>query len=241
MPEKEQQFQVTAKIYVLSTEEGGRNTPFFKNYSPHFHRIEPDYSVHDVIIRAFADKNQEICFPATLVDVYMDFAYPCFQIGRLWVGQNFYLKEGGRTIASGTITGIFREDFLFWNPINRWKEIKLQGIQPELDVIFHKTRKAFEKMSFTESIYQIKKNDINETQTPFMIEMRLKVKSKNESYYSAKDISQEIFDVWANKLNLGNEKHKFYYLQNESKELIFELFTWDKTFFSCQLIVERPD
>lgn len=238
---EDSKFQVAAKIYVLSAKDGGKDTPFFRDYSPHFYRIEPNYSAHDVIIREFVDESIEMCFPNTLVDVYMDFGFPWFQIGRLWVGQNFYLKEGGRTIASGTITAVFREDFLFWSPANLWEEIKLQGLQPKLDTIFQQAKKAFEKMSFTESISQIKENNINETQTPFMIEMRLKVKPKNESYYSAKDISQKIFEVWTKELNLGQERHKFFYRQGNSKEFTFELFTWNKTFFSCQLIVERPD
>ncbi len=96
-------------------------------------------------------------------------------------------------------------------------------------------------MSFTESIFQIKKNNINKTQTPFTIGMRLKTTPKSIAYYSAKNISQEIFDVWVNELNLGNEKHKFYYCPDNSQEFIFELFTWDKTFFSCRLIVEKQD
>ncbi|MGA2362833.1 MAG: elongation factor Tu [Candidatus Aminicenantales bacterium] len=87
----------TAAIYVLTKEEGGRHTPFFKGYRPQFY-----FRTTDVTGSVKLPANVEMVMPGdniTLeIELIMDVA--------MEKGLRFAIREGGRTVGAGTVTEI---------------------------------------------------------------------------------------------------------------------------------------
>ncbi len=87
-----------AQIYVLSKEEGGRHTPFFSNYRPQFY-----FRTTDVTGSVTLLGGAEMCMPGDNVEIEVDL------MGKpvaMEPGLRFAVREGGRTIGSGTVTAI---------------------------------------------------------------------------------------------------------------------------------------
>ncbi|HRD74667.1 MAG TPA: GTP-binding protein [Hyphomicrobiaceae bacterium] len=85
--------RVKAELYVLTKDEGGRHTPFFKHYKP---------QVFYGTMRATGTiiwLDREMAMPGDNVSVEMSFEYGV----PLVVGERFTLREGGRTIGSGIV------------------------------------------------------------------------------------------------------------------------------------------
>ena len=85
------------QIYVLSKEEGGRHTPFFNNYRPQFY-----FRTTDVTGICTLPEGTEMCMPGDHVEIKVEL------ISRIAMeqGLRFAIREGGRTVASGTVTQI---------------------------------------------------------------------------------------------------------------------------------------
>ena len=85
------------QIYVLSKEEGGRHTPFFNNYRPQFY-----FRTTDVTGICTLPEGVEMCMPGDHVEIKVEL------ISRIAMeqGLRFAIREGGRTVASGTVTEI---------------------------------------------------------------------------------------------------------------------------------------
>ncbi|MFJ1549323.1 elongation factor Tu [Streptomyces sp. NPDC088246] len=86
----------TAQVYVLSAREGGRTTPVTTGYRPQFYIRTADV-VGDVDLGAVA-----VARPGDTVDVTVE-------LGRdvpLETGLGFAIREGGRTVGAGTVTGL---------------------------------------------------------------------------------------------------------------------------------------
>ena len=85
------------QIYVLSKEEGGRHTPFFNNYRPQFY-----FRTTDVTGICTLPEGTEMCMPGDHVEIRVEL------ISRIAMeqGLRFAIREGGRTVASGTVTEI---------------------------------------------------------------------------------------------------------------------------------------
>lgn len=86
-----------AEIYVLTKEEGGRHTPFFKNYRPQFFLRTTD--VTGVIT---LPENVEMVMPGDNVSISVELIYPV----AMEKGLRFAIREGGRTIGAGQVTEI---------------------------------------------------------------------------------------------------------------------------------------
>lgn len=86
-----------AKIYVLTKEEGGRHTPFFTNYRPQFY-----FRTSDVTGTLFLEKGTEMAMPGDNLTVNVELLSPI----ALENNTKFSIREGGRTIASGTVISI---------------------------------------------------------------------------------------------------------------------------------------
>ena len=87
-----------SEVYVLSKDEGGRHTPFFSNYRPQFYMRTTDVT-GSVSLMGGA----EMCMPGDNVEVEVDL------MGKpvaMEAGLRFAVREGGRTIGSGTITSL---------------------------------------------------------------------------------------------------------------------------------------
>jgi len=86
-------------VYVLSKEEGGRHTPFFKGYRPQFY-----FRTTDVTGVAELPEGVEMVMPGDNVELEVDLITPV----AMEKGLRFAIREGGRTVGAGTISEIIK-------------------------------------------------------------------------------------------------------------------------------------
>ena len=86
-----------AEVYVLSKEEGGRHTPFFNGYRPQFY-----FRTTDVTGNVKLPDGVEMCMPGDNIRMDIELITP-IAIGP---GLKFAIREGGRTVGAGVVTGI---------------------------------------------------------------------------------------------------------------------------------------
>ena len=87
----------TGQVYVLSKDEGGRHTPFFNNYRPQFY-----FRTTDVTGVISLPEGTEMCMPGDNVVMDVELITPI----AIEEGLRFAIREGGRTVGSGVVTGI---------------------------------------------------------------------------------------------------------------------------------------
>ena len=85
------------EVYVLNKEEGGRHTPFFNGYRPQFY-----LRTTDVTGVATLPDGVEMVMPGDSVSISVELITPV----ALEKGLRFAIREGGRTVGSGTISEI---------------------------------------------------------------------------------------------------------------------------------------
>jgi elongation factor Tu len=85
------------EVYVLSKEEGGRHTPFFKGYRPQFY-----FRTTDVTGVTEMPEGTEMVMPGDNVNLTIQLITPV----ALEKGLRFAIREGGHTVGAGTITEI---------------------------------------------------------------------------------------------------------------------------------------
>ena len=86
-----------AEVYVLTKEEGGRHTPFFKGYRPQFY-----FRTTDVTGVAQLPAGTEMVMPGDNVALEVELITPV----AMEKGLRFAIREGGRTVGAGTISEI---------------------------------------------------------------------------------------------------------------------------------------
>ncbi|MBI4993343.1 elongation factor Tu [Candidatus Wolfebacteria bacterium] len=86
-----------AEIYVLSKEEGGRHSPFFKGYKPQFY-----IRTTDVTGEVFLPEGMEMVMPGDTVKLNVKLIAPV----ALEEKQRFAIREGGKTVGAGVVTKI---------------------------------------------------------------------------------------------------------------------------------------
>jgi elongation factor Tu len=86
------------QVYVLTKDEGGRHTPFFNNYRPQFY-----FRTTDVTGAVKLLGGAEMCMPGDNVEMEIDLGDKPVAMEK---GLRFAVREGGRTIGSGTVTEI---------------------------------------------------------------------------------------------------------------------------------------
>src|SRR5512135_3689756 len=89
----------SGKVYVLSKEEGGRHTPFFKGYRPQFY-----FRTTDVTGVAELPAGTEMVMPGDNVDLVIELITPV----AMEKGLRFAIREGGHTVGAGTIAEIIK-------------------------------------------------------------------------------------------------------------------------------------
>jgi elongation factor Tu len=89
--------KVTAEVYVLKKEEGGRHTPFFKGYRPQFY-----IRTTDVTGAVILPDGVEMVMPGDNITINIELIVPvaCEE------GLRFAIREGGRTVGAGVVTKI---------------------------------------------------------------------------------------------------------------------------------------
>jgi len=90
----------TAQIYVLSKEEGGRHTAFFSNYRPQFY-----FRTTDITGIITLPEGTEMVMPGDNAEVSVELIHPI----ALEEGTKFSIREGGRTVASGSVVKILAD------------------------------------------------------------------------------------------------------------------------------------
>jgi elongation factor Tu len=86
-----------AETYILTKEEGGRHTPFFKGYRPQFY-----FRTTDVTGVATLPEGTEMVMPGDNVSLEIELICPI----AMEKGLRFAIREGGRTVGAGTVTDI---------------------------------------------------------------------------------------------------------------------------------------
>jgi elongation factor Tu len=91
--------QFRGQVYVLSKDEGGRHTPFFKGYRPQFY-----FRTTDVTGVAELPEGTEMVMPGDSVNLVVELITPV----AMDKGLRFAIREGGRTVGAGTVTEIIK-------------------------------------------------------------------------------------------------------------------------------------
>jgi len=86
------------EVYVLSKDEGGRHTPFFKGYKPQFF-----FETTDVTGSCELPEGIEMVMPGDNVNMQVELISPI----AMEEGQRFAIREGGRTVGAGVVVKIF--------------------------------------------------------------------------------------------------------------------------------------
>ena len=88
-----------AEVYVLSKEEGGRHTPFFKGYKPQFY-----VRTTDVTGEVILPEGMEMVMPGDTVKITVKLIAPV----ALEDKQRFAIREGGKTVGAGVVLKILK-------------------------------------------------------------------------------------------------------------------------------------
>ncbi len=86
-----------AEVYVLSKEEGGRHTPFFKGYRPQFY-----FRTTDVTGEVTLPDGVEMVMPGDNIQMKVNLIAPI----AMEEGLRFAIREGGRTVGAGVVAKI---------------------------------------------------------------------------------------------------------------------------------------
>jgi elongation factor Tu len=87
------------KVYVLTKEEGGRHTPFFKGYRPQFY-----FRTTDVTGAVELPENTEMVMPGDNIQMKVELIAPI----AMEEGLRFAIREGGRTVGAGVVAKIIQ-------------------------------------------------------------------------------------------------------------------------------------
>jgi elongation factor Tu len=86
-----------AEVYILSKEEGGRHTPFFKGYRPQFY-----FRTTDVTGEVILPEGVEMVMPGDNIKMVVNLIAPI----AMEDGLRFAIREGGRTVGAGVVASI---------------------------------------------------------------------------------------------------------------------------------------
>ncbi|MFV2056670.1 MAG: elongation factor Tu, partial [Thiohalomonadales bacterium] len=86
-----------AEVYILSKDEGGRHTPFFKGYRPQFY-----FRTTDVTGAVELQKDVEMVMPGDNINMNVELIAPI----AMEEGLRFAIREGGRTVGAGVVAKI---------------------------------------------------------------------------------------------------------------------------------------
>ena len=87
------------EVYILTKEEGGRHTPFFKGYKPQFY-----IRTTDVTGEVILPEGTEMVMPGDTVNFSAKLGVPV----AMEEGMKFAIREGGRTVGAGVVTKILK-------------------------------------------------------------------------------------------------------------------------------------
>ncbi len=88
-----------SEVYILTKEEGGRHTPFFKGYKPQFY-----FRTTDVTGEVELPADKEMVMPGDTITFKVKLLQPI----AMEQGVRFAIREGGRTVGAGVVTKIVK-------------------------------------------------------------------------------------------------------------------------------------
>jgi elongation factor Tu len=88
-----------SEVYILTKEEGGRHTPFFKGYKPQFY-----FRTTDVTGEVELPADKEMVMPGDTITFKVKLLQPI----AMDQGLRFAIREGGRTVGAGVVTKVVR-------------------------------------------------------------------------------------------------------------------------------------
>ena len=88
-----------SEVYILTKEEGGRHTPFFKGYKPQFY-----FRTTDVTGEVELPADKEMVMPGDTITFKVKLLQPI----AMEQGLRFAIREGGRTVGAGVVTKIIK-------------------------------------------------------------------------------------------------------------------------------------
>jgi elongation factor Tu len=91
--------QFEAEVYVLTKEEGGRHTPFFKGYRPQFY-----FRTTDVTGAVELPAGVEMVMPGDNIKMVVELIAPI----AMEQGLRFAIREGGKTVGSGVVAKVLK-------------------------------------------------------------------------------------------------------------------------------------
>jgi elongation factor Tu len=89
--------EFTAEVYILTKDEGGRHTPFFKGYKPQFY-----FRTTDVTGDIELPSGVEMVMPGDNIQMTVKLQQPIAMTD----GLRFAIREGGRTVGSGVVAKV---------------------------------------------------------------------------------------------------------------------------------------
>lgn len=89
--------EFSSEVYILTKEEGGRHTPFFKGYKPQFY-----FRTTDVTGEVELPADKEMVMPGDTITFKVKLLQPI----AMEQGLRFAIREGGRTVGAGVVTKI---------------------------------------------------------------------------------------------------------------------------------------
>jgi elongation factor Tu len=92
------------EVYVLTKEEGGRHTPFFKNYRPQFYVRTTDVTGTIQDYTTDEGESLEMVLPGDRIKMTVELINPI----AIEQGMRFAIREGGRTIGAGVVSKIIK-------------------------------------------------------------------------------------------------------------------------------------
>ncbi len=96
--------QFEGEVYVLTKEEGGRHTPFFRNYRPQFYVRTTDVTGTIKDYTADDGSSVEMVMPGDRIKMTVELINPI----AIEQGMRFAIREGGRTIGAGVVSKIIK-------------------------------------------------------------------------------------------------------------------------------------
>ncbi|MEI7311583.1 elongation factor Tu, partial [Pectobacterium carotovorum] len=89
--------QFESEVYILSKDEGGRHTPFFKGYRPQFY-----FRTTDVTGTIELPEGVEMVMPGDNIKMVVTLIHPIAMDD----GLRFAIREGGRTVGAGVVAKV---------------------------------------------------------------------------------------------------------------------------------------
>ena len=227
--------ELEAEIYYLTEKEGGRKTAVATAYRGQFYYDNHDWDAP----QQFLDK--EWCEPGDTVKVLLQTASPDFHCGKFFVGKEFEVREGSKTVGKGRITKVLREDFNYWDGETFLKNLdkKIQPYSDPNDLLGY--RIDFDSLLPDED-NKVIADDLEFVMTGNLDCMMI-VNAKATTRVLG-DVADYVVDRWKNHLAAGNHLYKIDYLTRTNLKggLDMDYFTlnfatWHKMFLTGQIVV----